>query len=368
MKKKLLFTAYSLEVGGIENALINLLNNLDYNKYEITLVLEKKVGIFLDKLPKYIKIEEYKVSNFKITIIRKILNRMKLIMWILKNKNKYDFSCSFATYSIPGAHLAINGSKNSALWMHGNYYVLYDKDAIKMQKFLNSVCIDKFKYNVYVSNENMVDIMNHYPKIKSKGVVCNNLINYKQIMELSNEKIDYHKDKLTILNIGRQEQHQKRLTRIFDAIKKLKKEKYDFKLILVGDGPDCSYYKKYVIDNEIEDYVDFLGQKKNPYPYMKLSDAVVLSSAYEGYPVVFLESLVLNKPILSTKVSDWQQLDNINGIFVENDDTSIYYAIKKFLDEGFKIKNKFNAQNFNKDIMNKIEKIINNSIEVEHER
>ena len=49
-KKKLLFAAYNLDLGGIEKALINLLNLIDYNKYEVTLVLEKKEGIFLNQL------------------------------------------------------------------------------------------------------------------------------------------------------------------------------------------------------------------------------------------------------------------------------------------------------------------------------
>ncbi len=50
MKKKLLFTAYDLNVGGIEIALINLLNKINYNKYEVTLVLEKKNGSLLKDL------------------------------------------------------------------------------------------------------------------------------------------------------------------------------------------------------------------------------------------------------------------------------------------------------------------------------
>ena len=49
----------------------------------------------------------------------------------------------------------------------------------------------------------------------------------------------------------------------------------------------------------LEDNIKFLGKKKNPYPYYKLADAVVLSSDYEGYPVVFLESYILNKPIIT---------------------------------------------------------------------
>ena len=53
--KKILFSAYSLDVGGIETALITLLKNIK-NDYEITLCLEKKEGIFLNELPQNVKI------------------------------------------------------------------------------------------------------------------------------------------------------------------------------------------------------------------------------------------------------------------------------------------------------------------------
>ena len=58
--KKLLFAAVSLDVGGIETALVTLLNYLAQNKeYDITLVLERKEGIFLDTIDPAIKIIEY---------------------------------------------------------------------------------------------------------------------------------------------------------------------------------------------------------------------------------------------------------------------------------------------------------------------
>ena len=66
--KKILFTAYDLNVGGIEKALVTLLNKL--NDYDITLVLEHKEGIFLNLIPKNIKVIEYKVSTSKFTIFR----------------------------------------------------------------------------------------------------------------------------------------------------------------------------------------------------------------------------------------------------------------------------------------------------------
>ncbi len=98
--KKLLFSAYSLDIGGIEKALITLVNKLQEKGYEITIVLEKKQGIFLKELNKNIKIIEYRPSENKNKIKRKIINLFKRIKFIINNKNKYDFSACFATYSL----------------------------------------------------------------------------------------------------------------------------------------------------------------------------------------------------------------------------------------------------------------------------
>lgn len=360
MKKKLLFTAYNLGLGGIETALINLLKRLDYNKYDVTLILEKKEGIFLNDVPKNVKILEYKISNSKFILFRKIYNRLKLIKWEKKIKNKYDFSCSFTTYSIPGAHLALCASKNNTLWMHGNYYVLYERNEMEMRKFLDSVFINKFNRIVFVSEENKKDVCKHYQEIKDRAVVCNNFINGEEILTKSLEKCDYKKDKITFVNVGRHEERQKRLSRIIEACKMLKNEKYDFKVLLIGDGPDSENYKKLIKEKELEDTIIMLGRKKNPFPYYKLADAVILSSDYEGYPVVFLEAMVLNKPIISTKVSDYEDLDKKYGLFCDLNTDGVYNNLKEFLDKGFKVKSKFDYQKYNDIVLKKIESYINN--------
>lgn len=72
--KKILFSAYNLDLGGIETALITLLNFLAEKGYDITLVLEKKEGVFLNKISEKIKIVEYSVSNDKNLIKRKFVN------------------------------------------------------------------------------------------------------------------------------------------------------------------------------------------------------------------------------------------------------------------------------------------------------
>ena len=72
--KKLLFSAVSLDIGGIENALVNLLNYLARtDKYEITLFLEKKEGIFLDKIDKKIQISVLGQDRFSWTQLAAIV-------------------------------------------------------------------------------------------------------------------------------------------------------------------------------------------------------------------------------------------------------------------------------------------------------
>jgi len=96
MKKKLLFCSYDLNVGGIENALINLLNNIDLTKYDVTLMLEKKQGVFLDKISKNIKIIEYRVSENKNVLIRKFINLCSFAVFLIWN---IKFTASFTDFN-----------------------------------------------------------------------------------------------------------------------------------------------------------------------------------------------------------------------------------------------------------------------------
>lgn len=359
MKKKLLFTAYSLGLGGIEKALINLLNRLDYNKYEVTLILEKKEGMFLDLIPSDVKIIEYKISDNKIVLLRKIKNRLKLIYWKLKLHKTFDFSCAFTTYSIPGAHLALAGSNNSTLWVHNNYHIVYPNDN-DLKVFLDGVFTTRFKRVVFVSKDNMNDVCKHYKGIKDKSIVCNNFIDGKKIIDSSLEKIDFKRNNNPLfVNVGRHDEYQKRLTRIIDATKRLVNEGYQFQIMFIGDGPDSLMYEELIKQNKLEDVILIMGSQKNPYPYYKMADAVLLSSEFEGYPVVFLESMIMNKPILSTKVSDYEELDNNYGMFCEKNDDAVYKMMKKYLNNGFKLKEKFDYIKYNEDIEKKIESMIN---------
>ena len=109
--------------------------------------------------------------------------------------------------------------------------------------------------------------------------------------------------------------------------------------------------------------IHFLGKKSNPYKYLKKSSAFVLSSVREGYPVVFIEAMILNIPIITTDVSDAKKdIDGKFGIVVKNDDESIYKGMKKFLNSGYKIKKKFNYIEFNKKLEKEISQVCKGDI------
>ena len=366
--KKLLFAAYSLDVGGIEKALLTLVNYLskekegDTYKYDITLVLEEKKGIFLNDLNKRIKIIEYMPFKNKNIILQKLINLFNRMKFILKNKNKYDFSVNYATYSIPGSFVSRIASKNNCLWVHSEYMTVFDNSKQEYINFFKKLKAKKFKKIIFVS-ENAKNIFDeNYSELKEKTETIYNLIDYKEIIEKSKEEIKEKKENIyTFLNVGRHTEKDKKLSRIIEAAEKLKNDNLKFRIILVGDGADSEKYKKKVKEKKLREEIIFLGSKKNPYPYFKIADSLIMTSEYEGFPVVYIESLILGLPIITTNVSDSKKfIENKYGVVLEKNVDLIYNAMKKAIKNGIKNTEVFNCEKYNKEIKEKINKLINN--------
>lgn len=355
--KRILFSAYSLDVGGIETALITLLKNI-HSKYNITLILEKKEGIFLKDVPKDVKIITYNPNNCKITIIRKICNLFKQLIFKLKYKNKFDFSACYATYSYPASFTARVGSRNSSLWVHNDYMNFYNNNVEEYKNFFYKLKIKDFSKIIFVSENDKNVFLNQFKEYEEKCIECNNLIDFKKIENKAKENIDdfeESKDIITFINLGRHEDKQKKLGRIIEATKKLNEQGYNFRVIFVGSGPDTLKYKNQA--EKIQN-IEFLGAKSNPYPYLKKSDCLLMSSDFEGYPVVFIESLILGKPIVTTDISDSRKdIKDKYGIVVDKSQDGIYNGMKQYLDKGFNME-KFSPEEYNSNILKKLEEII----------
>lgn len=376
--KKILFAAHSLGLGGIETALITLLEELSKKEYEITLVLEKKEGIFLDTLNPKIKVVEYCPSNNKIVPIRKAINMCKQLKFKLKYKNKFDFAAAYATYSLSNGFVAKAASKNSALWVHLDYLTQNNNNEEATKNYYKQLKCEEFKQIIFVSEEARDNFLKLFPNYKEKAIYCNNLIDGEKILRKAEEPISEAEETVkqqkdsdnlranvvepepkitTFLNVGRHDEKQKQLSKLITVAEMLKKDGLQFKILFVGDGQDTNLYKEMVKNKKLEDTITFLGKKKNPYPYYKISDCVVLTSDYEGYPVVFLESMILKKPIITTNVSDYKTVEGKYGQVTTKEIDSIYKTVKNFIENGFEIKEEFDYKKYNQEIIQKLETI-----------
>lgn len=359
-KKELLFSINDLRVGGIETAIINLLNNIDYKKYNVTLVMEEKTGVLLKNVNKNVKVQELKVSNNKNVIIRKGINFIRKLNFSILNYHKFDFSCCYATYSLSANKIALTASKNNSIYVHSNYRYIY-KDKTEFKNFFNCRNISSFRRIIFVANEAEKDFIKIYPELKNKCLVLNNFIDPDKILKLSTEKISetHPKNKKLFVFIGRLDDSSKKVSRAINLLKSLS----DVNLLIVGDGPDRKMYEDLVTKNDLSKRVTFVGQKTNPYPYIKLADYIILTSDYEGFPVTYLEAITLHKRILTTiDVSD----ESINigkdyATIISMDEKKMLKDVQKELSSPRKIKD-IDIKKIQEERLEKLENIFNEVI------
>ena len=121
----------------------------------------------------------------------------------------------------------------------------------------------------------------------------------KKKLSSKNEKINFFKKGyINIISIGRLTDQKDHLTSL-KAIKILKPD-LKVKMIIIGKGKNKFLLEKYININKLNHKVKLIGYKKNPYPYIKKSNIVLLSSKYEGLPNILLEAQFLKKYIIST--------------------------------------------------------------------
>ena len=357
-KKEIAFFAKRLGIGGIGRAIINYVNLIDKDKYDVTIFLEKMEGEYLKEVNQDIKIINFNLNDNKNVLLRKAINFFKLLKFYIKYYHKYDFSAHFATSIKSSAILSKYFSKNNAFWFHGIYW----EDENGAKKFFNYVKPYKYKKLVFVSNYCKDYYCKYYHNNNQKLYVINNPINFEDILEKCEIKIHERKNKTMFLNVGRHEESSKKLTWMIRDVSRLIKEGYDFELWLVGEGIDTPKYKEMVKELKLEKYIKFLGFSSNVYPYYKMCDAVLLSSSTEGNPVVYLEAKTLHKPIISTDVSDAkEELDGF-GIITKANENDFYLGMKEFLDHGYQIKKKFNPEKYNETILNKLYKMMEDEV------
>lgn len=339
-RKKILFASKDLNVGGMEKALVALLSSIDKELFDVTLVLEKAEGPLLSQLDKRVKVIEYKVSDFAIPPVRKAINLIRRIFFKLKHGGKYDFSCCYATYSAPCEKIAKIASDNCVLYVHSDYVGMYSGNLEKAKQFYDSIGIEGYKKVLFVSESGRSGAIKIYPELEDRFMTLGNLVDGESIAKLSEEKADIpvSDGKKVCVYLGRLDDTSKKLKKILGALSIISKKRDDVVLWIIGKGPDGDMYKEYAAELGITSFALFMGEITNPYPYVKSADCLMLSSDYEGFPVVYTEAAVLGRSIITTVCASdgFLTVDGANAYVAEKTPESIADKLEEFLDDEIK--------------------------------
>ena len=140
----------------------------------------------------------------------------------------------------------------------------------------------------------------------------------------------------------------------------LKKEK-NILLWIIGAGPDEAKIQKLIKNKKLNSNIKMLGVKLNPYPYMNIADYIILTSDYEGFPVIYGEAITLQKRIISTiDVSDESiSIPNNYGYICNKNEEDIANTIIKLINNDSLKYKKANISKINRNKYNMIQELIN---------
>lgn len=342
MKKVLLFVD-NLDEGGVSKVLIDLLENINREKYDITIMTLYINGIYKDKIKEYGKLKYcFDIPNpndnsLKASLYRKYWGGMLrlpekfMYKWFIKEK--YDIEIAFvhgwSTKFISGSN---NKKSKKIAWVHADL-VTWDKvDGVFKNLEHHKKAYSKFDEVICVSQTVKEGIEKKY-NVKNAKVLYNP-INREKILKLSNEKIDdiNHSNKFKLISVGRLSK-EKGYDRLLRVVKKLVNEQIGCELLIIGSGKEYDKLNSYIKNNNLEYNIKIVGYKENPYKYVKSSDLFVCSSLSEGYSLVIAESLVLGIPVVSTKCSGPIEIlrNGENGLLVENSEEGLYKGLKEII-------------------------------------
>lgn len=334
-KKKLLFASRDLCVGGMEKALVTLLSAIDHQRFDVTLVLERADGALLSQLDPCVKVVEYKVSALGFAPLRKAINLLRRTVFKIRHGGKYDFSCCYATYSTPCEKAAKIASGNCMLYVHSDYVGMYGGDVSRAKEFYDSIGIDGYRRVAFVSEGAREGASLMYPELKERFLTLGNLSDCQAVVKMAQETADVPsaEGKTVLVFAGRLDDTSKKLGRLIDAVDEASRQIPQLELWIIGNGPDGETYKSYADRPEMKATVRFLGEKTNPYPYLKRADALVLTSDYEGFPVVYWEAAALSRSVITTApASDgFFKVDGSNAYVAEKSSEGVASAIREFV-------------------------------------
>lgn len=381
--KKVIFLIHTLGGGGAEKVLVNLVNNMDKSKFDVTLMTVIDTGIYKESLCKDVKYKTiikfpFKNNNNKSGSLLSTISLKKRVAIFLYNLfwkffpvklihkifigNNYDIEVAFLE-GICAKIISSSSNRNSRkyAWIHvdleqqhksKDVFRNYEDESSTYDKFDNIVCVSDYVRNKFCKLLN-ID--------KSKVIVKYNPIDSNEIIAKSEEPSSITRKKFTICSVGRLNK-QKNYMRLARCTKMLLDKGYDFDVWIIGEGSGREEIEQYVRENKLEGNFYLLGYMQNPYSILANADLFVCSSYAEGYSTSVVESLILGKPVVTTDCAGMKEIFSGYdcGIITQNDDDALCKGIEYVISseqEFLKLRNGAIVRGKQFDIMNNVREI-----------
>lgn len=338
MKKiKLLFIMPSMGGGGAERVLINLLNQIDFNEYDVDLILLMNKGKLWSNIPKQVTKRNLGFSPLYLKSLSYIYRIFNLnLFWLLNNKigGNYDVGISFMD-SIFTELLFLKdlNLKKKVTVVHSSY-----KSYINRSKFIKgrykSVMFERYKKLdniICVSNESKKEFIELFGSENNVEVIYNPLNKIDVIKQSNGERpVEMKSNIFQFVAVGSLIP-VKDFELLIRAANLLKKSGINFQLHILGDG----YLKPKLVELiklfDLDEIVILHGFKENPYIWLKHTDLFIMSSKVEGLPTVLCESIIMEKPVLVPNVPGCREVVGYGefGIMCERNEVEFFKAMKK---------------------------------------
>lgn len=316
MKKKIIFFVKDFIVGGVEQVLVTTLNALSAQGYDILVVWSgyvEKNHLYklidphvkqLDTNDLWHLVGEQKPQNpFKkiIYFFKKNLNIFYLrhIEKYIPDFVSYDYLIDFKNGSSKVCDIKTFAHQQKIVWIHGAFSRFWKKKKFKTYKLLS---YDKI---VCLTNSFKKQLIAYFPEAKDKVFVIRNPFDIQAIQQKANKKnAEIEKYQPYFLHVARI-CADKDIQTMLDAYEIFyKKTKSPLNLVLLGNGDLFDFYQNQIQKRGLQNKIFLLGNKSNPFQWMKNAEALVLCSFNEGLPTVLIEAQICQTLVIASNCED----------------------------------------------------------------
>ena len=361
-KIRLLVCFIQAHIGGAMTSLVNFLNALDTDKYDVDVMFYENDGRYgikdeINILPQGKIHESRSVSN----IFKKALSlpylwaviRDRYYKKIKKNKRKavqimskqgckysrkidkeYDIAVAYEFTWCMNYVMQNVKAKKKIIWNH----VEFEKSGMDFK--VDKKALDGADALVFVSDDCMKSYVKNHPEHKDKAYFIPNLLSSEYVRAKGEEEeailpFDDDGNLLKFITVARISFEHKGLDRAVRAFSRLKKEGLidNVRWVIIGKGRDMHSLEDMIKNEHLEDIIYPIGVRENPIPYLKKFDAFLLPSRHEGKPMVITESFIMGiVPIVTEYTSAREQIkDGFDGLVFDNNDEALYAGLKNVI-------------------------------------